>query len=91
MSRAAKPLLIVSVAIVGAFHPTNALASSAYETAVLANSPSVYYRLGESSGTTATDDSGNSVTGTYSGSGVTYGVTGTLSGDADRSLFVCWR
>lgn len=66
-------------------HPTTALAASAYKTAVLANSPSVYYRLGESSGTSATDSSGNGDTGTYQ-SGVMYGVTGAIVGDSDTAV-----
>jgi hypothetical protein len=48
----------------------------AYGTAVCADSPVRYYRLNESSGTTAADSSGNGVNGTYAGSGVTYSVAG---------------
>lgn len=66
-------------------HPKTALASSAYETAVLADSPSVYYRLGESSGTTAVDDSGNGNDGTYQSS-ATLGATGALTGDSDTAV-----
>ncbi len=56
-----------------------------YSATILADSPVVYYRLGEGSGTSATDSSGNSHTGTYTGSGVTYGITGALTGDADTA------
>jgi RHS repeat-associated protein len=69
----------------GHFGATKVSASSAYESAVLADSPSAYYRLGESSGTTAADDSGNGNDATY-GTGVTYGVTGALSGDSDTAI-----
>jgi len=40
-------------------------ASTAYALAVTADSPYVYYRLGETSGTVATDASGNGRNGTY--------------------------
>jgi len=42
------------------------------------NAPTIYYRLGESSGLTATDSSGNGNNGTYAASGVTYGVASSL-------------
>ena len=69
----------------GHFGITKVSASSAYESAVLADSPSAYYRLGESSGSTAADDSGNGNSATY-GTGVTYGDTGALSGDSDTAI-----
>jgi hypothetical protein len=77
---------LIPSTIVGVFRPKPALASSSYETNVKNDSPSVYYRLDESSGTTASDDSGNSVTGTYAGSGITYGVTGAIQGDSDKAI-----
>lgn len=40
---------------------------SAYAAAVLADSPALYWRLNETGGTSAADDSGNNRTGTYSG------------------------
>lgn len=49
-----------------------------YESEVLADSPTGYWRLGESSGTTAADSSGNSNDGTYVGS-PTLGATGATS------------
>jgi large repetitive protein len=55
-----------------------------YSSEVLADSPLVYWRLGEPSGTTAADASGNSRTGTYTNS-PTLGVTGALVGDADTA------
>lgn len=48
--------------------PAAHAATTAYQTAVLADNPYLYYRLGESSGTSATDTSGNSRTGTYTNS-----------------------
>ena len=65
--------------------PKHALATSAYESAVLGNSPAIYYRLGESSGSTAHDDSTHGVDGTYGGS-VTKGVTGAIAGDSDTAI-----
>lgn len=55
-----------------------------YSSEVLADSPLLYWRLGETSGTTAADSSGNGRTGTYSG-GPTLGVTGLLNGDSDKA------
>jgi len=54
-------------------------APAAFQTAVLANSPYLYYELGETSGTTATDSSGNSYNGTYTG-GYTLGQSGDSAG-----------
>ena len=46
-------------------------AASDYSSAVLADSPWLYWRLGETTGTTAADTSGNSRTGTYTGTATT--------------------
>lgn len=56
-----------------------------YSSEVLADSPLLYWRLGEASGTTATDSSGNGRHGTYSGS-PTMGVAGLLTGDANTAV-----
>lgn len=56
-----------------------------YSAAVLADNPVGYWRLGESSGTTATDETGTNA-GTYTGTGVTYGVTGLLTGDSNTAV-----
>ncbi len=56
--------------------------SSPYSTAVLADSPLVYYRLDESSGTTATDISGNGNNGTYTSKAVLNQSGATDDGDA---------
>lgn len=55
-----------------------------YETEVLADSPLVYWRLGEASGTAAADDSGNGNDGTYFGS-PTLGEPGYVD-DADTAV-----
>lgn len=50
----------------------------AYSDEVLADSPWLYWRLGEASGATAEDATANNRDGTYTG--VTYGVTGAVTG-----------
>lgn len=57
-----------------------------YSSEVLADSPRGYWRLGETSGTTAVDSaSGGGHPGTYGGT-FTLGTTGLLSGDTDKAL-----
>jgi hypothetical protein len=76
-----------SVGTSAASAPSNAVtpqAAPGYATAVLADHPAGYWRLGETTGTTAADSSGNAHPGTYSG-GVTRGVTGAITGDTDRA------
>ena len=59
---------------------------SAYSDLILASSPVAYWRLGESSGTTAADASGNSRVGTYSGT-YTLGASSLVPSDTgDTSL-----
>jgi hypothetical protein len=55
-----------------------------YSATILADTPTAYYRLGEASGTTMTDSSGNARDGSYSS--VTLGVTGLLVGDPDTAV-----
>lgn len=55
-------------------------AAPGYQGAVLADSPLLYYRLNETSGTTCMDTSGNARNGTYSG-GYTLGITGAITSD----------
>jgi PKD repeat protein len=57
---------------------------TSYSQAVLAQAPSVYWRLGEASGTAAADASGNARPGTYVG-GVGLAKPGALTGDANTS------
>lgn len=58
---------------------------NAYFFTALALGPKLYWRLDESTGTTANDASGNGNAGTYSG-GVTLGATGGLAGDSDTAV-----
>ena len=51
-----------------------------YSQAVLANGPSIYWPLGDTSGPTATDLSGNGDTGNYSSSGIKYGAASPVEG-----------
>jgi len=60
------------------------VAQAAYVDVVDDLGPLGYWRLGESSGTTATDYAG-SYNGTYSGD-ITLGATGALSGDSDTAV-----
>ena len=76
-------VIFVALVSVGATLPLQswtALATpplGAYGSAVVADSPSVYYRLNESNGTTAADSSGHNLTGQYQAS-LTYGVPGAI-------------
>jgi hypothetical protein len=64
--------------------PVGTSAVSSYQSAVLADNPVSYWRLGELSGTTAADSvDGNP--GTIKG-GVTLGATGALVGDSDTAM-----
>jgi hypothetical protein len=56
-----------------------------YRALILADNPLVYWRLGESSGTTALDSSGNSRNATYTGS-PTLGAAGALKRDGDTAV-----
>jgi hypothetical protein len=56
-----------------------------YRDVVLSMSPLRYWRLGESSGTTANDISGNGSHATYNSSGVTLGATGGLTNDTNTA------
>lgn len=64
-----------------------AVPAEAYSSAVLADSPFLYWRLGESAGPTAADTSGNGRTGTYHGSGVAYGAAGAVAGSDTATTF----
>lgn len=63
---------------------TAQIAQGAYVDVVDGLSPVGYWRLGESSGTTATDRSGNGINGTYNGT--TLAVAGALGGDSDTAV-----
>lgn len=63
-------------------------ASPTWASAVAALSPRAWYRLGESSGSTMADSSGNGHNGSYTSAAVlTYGVAGAV-GDADTAISV---
>src|SRR5207302_6282189 len=59
-----------------------AQASTSYSATVKSDGPLGYWRLGETSGTTAADASGNGNTGAYSG-GYSLGVPGAITADND--------
>ena len=60
--------------------------SGAYASAVLADSPVGYWRLGEPGGTVAADSSPNGNTATYGSAAVTYGRPGALTGDSNTAV-----
>jgi hypothetical protein len=64
---------------------TSAIASTGYSHVVLALGPSAYWRLGETSGTTAYDASGHGRDATYQGD-PTLGLPGAIIGDANTSV-----
>jgi len=70
----------------GILAPKSVIASSSYSAAVLADKPMVYYRLNETSGSSAADSSGNINGGFYSPTGVTYSVPGALLNESDTAL-----
>lgn len=57
-----------------------------YQSVVLADSPTAYWRLGESSGTVAADTSGNGYTGAYQTGGLVLGATGLLTDDNNTAV-----
>lgn len=59
-----------------------AVAGRTHQDTVLGYSPVAYWRLSESSGTVASDISGNGYHGTYGG-GITLGAAGALTNDSD--------
>ena len=76
-------LLLVLLVVTFGSSAQAQVASSAYRAAVLADSPVSYWRLGETSGTTAADERGLAP-GTYSG-GPTLGRPGALLGDTNTA------
>jgi Concanavalin A-like lectin/glucanases superfamily len=61
-------------------------ATGTYYKEVMSLHPLAYYRLDESAGLTACDDSGNGNSGTYAASGVDYGVPGALKNSTDTAI-----
>jgi hypothetical protein len=66
--------------------PSDQFTFVTYAATVGADLPSIFWRLGESGGTTAVDASGNARNGSYSSTGVTPGAPGALLGDADTAV-----
>lgn len=64
---------------------TGTCRTTTYPAAVLADLPSVYWRLGDSGGSPAADASGNGRPGTYVG-GVASGQVGALRGDTNTAV-----
>ncbi len=59
-----------------------------YFTTVVGDSPTAYWRLGETSGTTLADSTANAYNLTISGSGYTMNQTGAISGDSNGALLM---
>jgi len=66
------------------FVRTFEVTATEYEQTILSDNAVAYYRLGETSGTTARDSSGNGLHGTYV-NGVTLGALGPLVGDSNTA------
>jgi hypothetical protein len=60
--------------------------SSTYASTVLADTPSLFYRLGDSSTASLADSSGNSYNGNYSAANVVQGAGGPLVGEATTAV-----
>jgi len=67
--------------------PSHVQAAASYASTVLGDSPLAYWRFGDSSGTTATDSSGNGRNATYSSSLVSLGAAGAIN-DGDTAISV---
>jgi hypothetical protein len=66
--------------------PVCGSSAGTYYTQVKADHPLAYFRLDETTGPTACDDSGNGNNGTYASSDLTYGVTGALKSSTDTAI-----
>jgi YD repeat-containing protein len=83
----AKTSAAVTVEVANSAPPTTRVTSPStrYDDLVKGDNPAVYWRLGEAAGAvTAADSSGNARSGSYGGDR-TNGVTGLLTGDADKA------
>jgi YD repeat-containing protein len=76
----------VSVNVSNSAPPTTAITfpSSMYQNQVKGHAPAAYWRLGETTGTTAADFSGNNKNGTYADA-YTLGLTGLVNGNTDKA------
>ena len=79
---------VVAVAAVSAFEDLDPVVAdgSGYASAVLADAPRAYWRLGETSGSTAVSET-RTHSGTYQG-GVLLGQPGPLLADPDRAVYL---
>jgi RHS repeat-associated protein len=59
--------------------------SYGYASTILSDAPVAYWRLGEAAGTSATDATGNGISGTYAG-GFTLAQPGGIAGDPDPAV-----
>ena len=57
-----------------------------YRELVLSHGPEAYWRLGETTGPTAVDETGNGHDGTYTGTGETLGAAGLITDDPNPSV-----
>ena len=80
------PAILTQTRVV-AHYREGLLAVDGYAIEVAADSPLAYWRLGDSSGTTAADSSGNVRNATYAGT-YTLAQTGLLTDDADTAVTV---
>lgn len=78
-------LVAALVAAAGTTASTVDAAAAGYTDTVLADHPAAYYRLGEASGATAADASGNGNAGSYVGT-VGYGAAGAVAGNTAVTL-----
>lgn len=77
--------LVIALDVIGLARPPQALSqSSSYAAVVLSDSPVAYWRLGETSGTTAVDSSGNGLDSVYF-NGVGLGAPGAIAGDSNSA------
>lgn len=68
-----------------ASHYVASSGGGSYSAEVMADSPLAYWRMGDPSGTTCTDSSGNARHATYAGA-VVLGATGLITGDTDTAV-----
>ncbi|WP_395696121.1 LamG-like jellyroll fold domain-containing protein [Nocardioides sp.] len=76
--------LVLAGAIAGGLPAADA-APTSYPGSVQGTGPAAWYRLGEASGTTMVDGSGNGHDGTYSATGVTLGGAAAIVNETDTS------
>ena len=75
-----------SVSTTNATNTFNSAAAFDYATTVTASTPWLWWRLGDTGGTTVSDTSGNSRTGTLSTVGIARGVDGAILRDSSTAM-----